>query len=477
MSQSPTAYRGASAYYDSSQDTEDEWNVASPVFATTMHSPRSPLHSHERERRSSIGPMRTSGGATREKEKQKRSRVTPEQLVHLEQYFSVDRCPTSARRKDISENLGMPERQTQIWFQNRRAKAKQEDGKQSHQPATPSQPDILPIVPKTFEAEFQYLIEAEQPITIIPCADLSVGTWRRIASTINNHDLVVYTSKRNQCLTWFIHSAGYGFKMDLPFSTIVDTEYKIVSTHAGIASLTLSQPPVFYMQSKTTTGNHAWKRVSDWTEERQATKILRHTLVASAEHLSQFLRTLHDSRSVESPRNPVSRRHSEAAVPRTMRIPPPPPMASLGPPSLEYTLHCPVDRVETAIQHFYDPTGHTMLPGAGFQPSSPSTQPAAVLSSPYNPMGTHFHHVKSPAPDLFSYFSPVDSSQLTLNYNNHLQAYNSGLDQYTHSQSCDGLQATPIPAYPTEYTSSQLLNSPFQPKQSSASMENRRYGQ
>lgn len=44
----------------------------------------------------------------------------------------------------------------------RRAKAKQEDGKQSHQPATPSQPDILPIVPKTFEAEFQYLIEAEQ---------------------------------------------------------------------------------------------------------------------------------------------------------------------------------------------------------------------------------------------------------------------------------------------------------------------------
>lgn len=53
------------------------------------------------------------------KEKKKRSRVTPAQLAQLEQFFATDRSPTASRRKEISQELGMPERQTQIWFQNR----------------------------------------------------------------------------------------------------------------------------------------------------------------------------------------------------------------------------------------------------------------------------------------------------------------------------------------------------------------------
>lgn len=67
------------------------------------------------------GPIRFQSGssAKSDKEKRKRSRVTQEQLVHLEQYFKADRCPTATRRREISEQLGMQERQTQIWFQNR----------------------------------------------------------------------------------------------------------------------------------------------------------------------------------------------------------------------------------------------------------------------------------------------------------------------------------------------------------------------
>jgi len=53
------------------------------------------------------------------KEKRKRCRVTPEQLVELERLFLVDRSPTAARRREIGQLLGMEERQTQIWFQNR----------------------------------------------------------------------------------------------------------------------------------------------------------------------------------------------------------------------------------------------------------------------------------------------------------------------------------------------------------------------
>jgi hypothetical protein len=54
-----------------------------------------------------------------DQDKRKRSRVTPDQLVHLEPFFTVDRSPTTARRREISELLGMQERQMQTWFQNR----------------------------------------------------------------------------------------------------------------------------------------------------------------------------------------------------------------------------------------------------------------------------------------------------------------------------------------------------------------------
>lgn len=69
------------------------------------------------------GPQRSRAASVTsvkvEKEKRKRSRVTAEQLVHLERFFAMDRSPTAARRKEISGMLEMQERQTQIWFQNR----------------------------------------------------------------------------------------------------------------------------------------------------------------------------------------------------------------------------------------------------------------------------------------------------------------------------------------------------------------------
>src|SRR6266540_2106274 len=85
-------------------------------------------------------------------------------------------------------------------------------------------------------------------VSVIPCTDLSIGTWRRISSSATGYDLVAYVSEPKRCLTWFIHSAGYGFKMELPFHTIVDTEFKQVSSGAALAVLLLSQPPLFYME-------------------------------------------------------------------------------------------------------------------------------------------------------------------------------------------------------------------------------------
>jgi len=54
-----------------------------------------------------------------DRERRKRNRVTPEQLIQLETAFSKDRSPTSTERRELSSRIGMAERAVQIWFQNR----------------------------------------------------------------------------------------------------------------------------------------------------------------------------------------------------------------------------------------------------------------------------------------------------------------------------------------------------------------------
>ncbi|KZT41265.1 homeobox-domain-containing protein, partial [Sistotremastrum suecicum HHB10207 ss-3] len=140
------------------------------------------------------------------KEKRKRSRVTPEQLTHLERIFTQDRSPTAQRRKEISEMLGMQERQTQIWFQNRRAKAKLQEEKRNSRSGPfdlelDSPPNSPPDFDPNYEADIYALIHEEDAVSIIPCTDLCIGSWRRIATGPGKHDLVAYMSLTKRCLT------------------------------------------------------------------------------------------------------------------------------------------------------------------------------------------------------------------------------------------------------------------------------------
>src|SRR5262245_1411631 len=71
-------------------------------------------------------------------------------------------------------------------------------------------------------------------VTIIPCNDLTIGTWRRIGSSTGNHELVAYVCDAKRCITWFIQSYGYGFKMEIPFDTIVNTEFQNAKPGSGL---------------------------------------------------------------------------------------------------------------------------------------------------------------------------------------------------------------------------------------------------
>ncbi|SJK99983.1 uncharacterized protein ARMOST_03294 [Armillaria ostoyae] len=386
----------------------------SPGVAATSQSPDTPLNSNrpspsgsdsvdeEGGKEPASGPKRsnssTSINSKGEKERRKRSRVTAEQLVHLEQFFAVERSPTAARRREISELLGMEERQTQVWFQNRRAKAKmlQTKNKDSVQavshPVPQRQADI--IVPESppklltgFQADLQRLIHETEPITIIPCTNLSIGTWRRIASSVSKHDLVAYVCENKQTLVWFISSNGCGFKMEIPFDTIVESEFTNAGPVSGLASFTLSRPPTFFLERTGSAFNEepprrAWSQSADWTEAYQATNVLRHEIIGSAMQLSHLVQALQTrtQTSVIYLHTPAYKGASPVEIPR-------PPMGSLtdSQPAYSYaaseqqtanyqapSFTGPPTMPVTSMGYTPKPV-NTVVPAAAFTPSTFST--------------------------------------------------------------------------------------------------------
>ena len=98
-----------------------------------------------------------------------------------------------------------------------RAKAKLHNGKgmgrrDSTPPTMPSgllpgyDADILSLIHES-ERESKHPMSAEivltphTAVTIVPCTNLTIGTWRRIASQVSKHDLVAYVCEPRNCLT------------------------------------------------------------------------------------------------------------------------------------------------------------------------------------------------------------------------------------------------------------------------------------
>jgi regulatory protein PHO2 len=129
-------------------------------------------------------------------------------------------------------------------------------------------------------------------ISIIPSYELTIGTWRRLATQVGKHDLVTYVCENRRCFVWYVQSAGYGFKIEVPFDYIKEATYRTTVPGRGLASFYLTQPPTFFIEQPdgVYTGKRSWKRSADWTESSQASHELRHDLIASSAQLAHVLR-------------------------------------------------------------------------------------------------------------------------------------------------------------------------------------------
>lgn len=146
-------------------------------------------------------------------------------------------------------------------------------------------------------------------ITIVPCSQLSIGSWRRMAATprstgldVHTSDLIVYYTETEQRLSFFLQDAetAYRLRMDISFSVITDMHVLDLAPSSATdlryarAVLSLSAPPAFLVERQVDSGfalgtTKTWEACQDWTADGVASSVLTHELVGPPAPL-QFLR-------------------------------------------------------------------------------------------------------------------------------------------------------------------------------------------
>lgn len=188
------------------------------------------------------------------------------------------------------------------------------------------------------------------------CRSLAIGTWRRVGQ--NSMDLVIFYSPERACITYYIHNEASGYKIEFPFAWIKNITLEqgdVLSPAEGASQgsgglvVELTRPPKFYMDSPNSDGFY---ECGDFTEDRQASKVMIHHLGGPSKVLSgqlAKLRTLEawlnrhhldpNSFAISAPVSPVG--HRPASQPNHMlhphhqmgMFPPPDPnMGMMGPP-------------------------------------------------------------------------------------------------------------------------------------------------
>lgn len=108
------------------------------------------------------------------------------------------------------------------------------------------------------------------------CDNLAIGTWRRMSTS--NTDLSCFYCPTTRIMTWQIIDHSARFKMTFPLSSISRIEYYEVDPMYSQVDFDLIETPQFFMETVSEDQQRDWKKCSDFTEAKQATLVMRHTI-------------------------------------------------------------------------------------------------------------------------------------------------------------------------------------------------------
>ncbi|KAI8047788.1 hypothetical protein BDF21DRAFT_206645 [Thamnidium elegans] len=214
----------------------------------------------------------------------KRTHLKPDQVVILQESFNSNALPDSAVRSKLARDLGVTERTIQIWFQNRRAKARKTECPQSNGDTSSSNlksgwmdPNTRHSTPPRYQATFRTMMTPERfeelkqdgqqirkrprssskperkslhlinsmhravsegtnhvvfptaiaPIQMVhfPVYVLRIGSWTRFAHASPNTnqrdwDLVCHGSPLDREFIWKVQAEGHHFRVQVGFDSI-----------------------------------------------------------------------------------------------------------------------------------------------------------------------------------------------------------------------------------------------------------------
>lgn len=157
------------------------------------------------------------------------------------------------------------------------------------------------------EYEFRYvavdLFFAENALTasifIIPCTCLTIGKWNRVSC--NEWDLLAWFCETKRCLTWFVKSKAYSFKMQVALDWVGDLSFRNADPGRGILVLNLLRPPRFFLRKDLPSSDRDpppyWRACDDWTEDNEASLGLRHVLEGPALPLAYIVGYIKDRKT------------------------------------------------------------------------------------------------------------------------------------------------------------------------------------
>lgn len=264
---------------------------------------------------------------TQQQKNQKRQRATPKQLSVLRSEFMINSTPNAKIREEIGRKIDMTERSVQIWFQNKRAKAKQFARKSASRPgftlnttgnsmpqaylspvgvntfyAPPlMSPMASPLGQPPFSATAASFLTASNNAAalaqmglgmglnnsiILSCTGITIGGWRRVAS---GADLQVAYEMLDNSLTYTMIDSSTVFRIKTAMADIKALQYKpcLDTPDSAEVIVQLVKAPSFSIQTAKLPGT--WIPCQDFTEMKQASYMQVHKLKGPALQLQMQL--------------------------------------------------------------------------------------------------------------------------------------------------------------------------------------------